>query len=53
MLFGGRNLPLGLARNTEVFDSLVFASLLFNSVTVYPDLGIHGGGGGLCPRIQK
>ena len=56
MLFGGRNLSFGLTRNTEVFDSLVFSSLFFNSVTVYLDLGIHwggGGGGGLCPSIQK
>ena len=47
MLFCGRNWPLGLTRNTEVFGSpvcfcFVFSSLFFflNSVTVYPDLGI-------------
>ena len=42
MLFCGRNWPLGLTRNTEVFDSpVLFSSQFFNSVTIYPDLGIY------------
>ena len=42
MLFCGRNWPLGLTRNTKVFDSLFFfSSLFFNSITIYPDLGIY------------
>ena len=46
MLSCGRNWPLGLTINTEVFTALflcffyVFSSLFFNSVTIYPDLGI-------------
>ena len=41
MLFCGRNWPLGLTRNTEVFDNPVFFFVsVFNSVTVYADLGI-------------
>ena len=41
MLFWGRNWPLGLTRNMEVFDSPVFFISVFNSVTIYPDIGIE------------